>query len=752
MPSSHLAPGGNMTESTVQMKAGQPHQMVVDNRYLDQNARLAVQDIYDALIELITNSDDRYEFLRRNGDIHIEVERRRKGDSVMRVRDFADGMTLSVMEQKLGQLGKRVSGLDKGLSVRGTNSRGAKDVAVLGGATFQSIAGDGKYHKCQITPRLEFIAFSPSMDVTPEIRRELGILNGTGTVVTLVVESSYRVPRHDQLKHYLPNILALRDIFGSGNRRIILRDINQAREDILVPHAVEGNERLKVPLTIPGYPNVQAKLIVKRAKQRFELGPAKFRTGGIIIKARHAIHEATYFAPELENEPHAAWFFGRLTCEYIDDVWNEYDNRREKGLPPTAENPYPILDPLRKNGLRRDHPFTKALFGEALKHFRPLVEEERNRAEKERVHVESAQTRKRLNTLERAATEFMEKHTTEDEVSRDPNSKAPGSSLIQKGYILNPPFAQIVQGHSERFWLNIRQAAFPELSTADSVEIACFTNEINACQHSVPLEPHPSQEGIIRAVWSVTGNRPTKATGIKVRVGSIVAESHIEVLESEKEKFAHVTSLCFHRKHYTVVVGKARAVEILAPYPSVIAEPLPITVTCSVKGFRITGPQVITPQPRLGIAVCKLHIYSDQPDLCGTLSVQAAGQSATAEISSILPHGTPIKIELVDDDYNKQRSKWHAYTLRIATRHPSVRRYLGPPTKFEGQESIHFRVLLAEIVAEAVCQRVLGRMTKENPEDFRDSDWDRYFFEYSKLMTDFLPIAHETQVKDGFAP
>lgn len=734
----------------VQMKAGTPRRMEIDNRYLDQNARLAVRDIYDALIELITNSDDRYEFLKRAGEIHIEVERRRKTESsIVRVRDFADGMTLSKMEDKLGQLGKRVSGLEEGRSVRGTNSRGAKDVAVLGGAEFESIAEDGKYHKCRITSRLEFIPFTPSLEATPKIRQEMRIPKGSGTVVTLTVESSHRVPRHDQLKYNLPLLVVLRDIFGSGNRKVVLRDINQDREDILEAKTLEGTDRLKIPFTVPNYPNAEAKLVVRRAKKRFEPSPGNFRPGGILIKARHAIHEATYFAPELEHDPHAAWFFGRLTCSFIDDIWNEYDDRREKGLPPTPLNPHPIFDPLRKSGLRRDHPFTQALFAEALRHFRPLVEEERSRAEKEKVRIESTQTRKRLNTLERAATEFMERHIEEESATRDPNGENPGSKLVQKGYMLLPPFAQIVQGHSVQFWINISQLAFPELSTSDSVEVSCLTDEISTNKRYAQLEPHPSQDGVLRAVWTIMGQRPTKATGIQVRVGPIAAESHIEVLESEKNRFDHVTGICFHRKRYTAVVGKAKTVEILAPSPAVVSQPTPISVTCSVKGFRITGVQMLTPQPKLGVAICRLKLYADEPDLCGTLSVQVAGQAATAEIASILPHGTPITIEIENEEFGQQRSRWQANTLKIAAQHKSVSRYLGPPDKFAGQEEIHFRVLLAEIVAEAVCQRVLGRKTTENPEEFEGADWDRFYFEYSKLMTEFLPIAHETQVSQS---
>ena len=105
-----------------------------DRRTLVQNAKLAIRDVFDAIVELVTNADDAYQRLESHGRIEIEVERRRGSPSLLKVRDFAAGMTADVMEHNLSRLGGRVSGMESGLAVRGTNSRGAKDVAALGQA------------------------------------------------------------------------------------------------------------------------------------------------------------------------------------------------------------------------------------------------------------------------------------------------------------------------------------------------------------------------------------------------------------------------------------------------------------------------------------------------------------------------------------------------------------------------------------------------------------------------------------------
>ena len=57
----------------------------------------------------------------------------------------------------------------------------------------------------------------------------------------------------------------------------------------------------------------------------------------------------------------------------------EYPQLVPGGATSFGKNPRPIIDPARRGGLTRDHPFVQALFGEVLKRLRPLVAEERRR-------------------------------------------------------------------------------------------------------------------------------------------------------------------------------------------------------------------------------------------------------------------------------------------------------------------------------------------------------------------------------------
>jgi hypothetical protein len=714
-------------------------------RTLIQNAKLAIRDIFDVTTELVTNADDRYQLMGGEGVIQIEIERRRGQPNLYHVRDFADGMTSRVMEEKLSRMGGRVSGFQEGKAVRGTNARGAKDVASLGRVTFRSIAGDGLFHSCEISPFMEFTLYE-SKPVSKELRKEVGIPRGTGTLVTLEVDQNQPIPHHDNLRQKLERLVSLRDILSDPAREITLRDVNSRHTKTLIAPSIQGTDRVKIQIQIPGYPKAHAKLTIRRAHERFEKDVSRFRRGGILVKSRHAIHESTLFDPGLESDPHARWFYGRLVCKYIDDLSDEFDERFDQGLPPTPDNPRPIIDPSRRSGLTRDHPFVKALTAEVLKRLRPLVEEERRRAEHEQAEIENRATRQRLDRLEKAALKFMERFS--DDEARDTSSTSSTSELMRRGYQLSPPFSQILIGHSIRMSLNINQETFPELEVGATVQVDSHDDAIRASKQYAALEPHPGREGIIRATWKVTAEAPSPATGIHIRVGPIAAEAMIEVLGSEADRYRNISSLAFQRKRYQVRIGaKRKKLRLLAPL-SLASEPTNVDIQMTGAGRHLTvsGDQTLEPRHDLGVAICEIFVKADENEARGTLTATVGKAKAVAEIVSVLPAGFGIKIKLRDIDLGNQRYRWRQNVLEIAARHQSLARYLGDKAKgFPGQDDIHFRLLLAEIVSDALCAQMLSRDIQNAPEDYEDADWDLFYAEYSKLMTRFLPIAHEVQ-------
>ena len=727
------------------MAAVERRPLEVASRRVVQDAKLAIRDVYDAIVELVTNADDRYQILETEGLVEIELGRQGKGKpSILRVRDFADGMTTEQMNRKLGRIGGRVSGLEEGRAVRGTNSRGAKDIAALGKVTFESIADDGRAHTCRIFPNLEYEA-DDSRKVTTARRKRLGISEGTGTVATIEVDPIHRIPKIDTLVPKVATLVRLRDIVWQQNTKLTVKGLKNGARRTVSLHRPSGRKRISTTFDVPGYPGAKAKLLVFRARKQFRSARDRFRLGGILVKSRHAIHEATLFDRGLEWDSNAQWFHGRLTCEAIDDLWNEYDDRQARGTPHPPENPVPILDPSRKSGLTPGHPFVEALYGRALGLLRPLVEEERTRAERERARsVESRRTRKRLDALEKAANRFMEDFS-DAETSRDPGGRQTGSRFQIRGYVLSPQYAQYVRGQSFKCWLTVLAEAFPEIGEGDEVDVECLTEDLRAERGEVPLLPLDGQDGVLRATWSVKALEATPATGLAVRVGPIEAESTIAVLESEAERYRDLAGLKFERPRYRIRGGSRRQIRLLAPKGFVRSGGTNFKLTLASDDFQVSGARRLLLKPSLGIAVAGLTVRVLDDDASpATLVARLGDQEAETELRAAQEAGAGIVIKLEDVNHGALRYRWNRNVLEIGARHPSLQRYLGRKSEsYPGQDDLHFRVLLAEVVAEALCARRLEGNVKANPGDFEGMSWDDYYRHFAELMSRFLPNAHQ---------
>jgi len=157
----------------------------------------------------------------------------------------------------------------------------------------------------------------------------------------------------------------------------------------------------------------------------------------------------------------------------------------------------------------------------------------------------------------------------------------------------------------------------------------------------------------------------------------------------------------------------------------------------------------MAPDPELRVAIADFAIRLPDAELATTLHASTQGRKAVAEVRAVPEAGAALKIKIEDIDLGNQRYRMRSNVIEIAARHPSLHRYLGTAAEgFPGQNILHFRVLVAEIVADAVCADIVSRSAEANPESYANADWDRYYAEYSEYMTKFLPIAHKIVVPE----
>ncbi len=247
----------------------------------------------------------------------------------------------------------------------------------------------------------------------------------------------------------------------------------------------------------------------------------------------------------------------------------------------------------------------------------------------------------------------------------------------------------------------------------------------------------------------MTAIEATATTGVRIRLGRILAESAIEVLATRADRYAHVDSFRFERNRYSGPCGtKRKRIRLVAPL-SEFPRPTVITLLSESAKLPVPATVAMAPDSELRVAIADFAIRLPEAELATTVRATAQGKQAVAEVRAVPEAGAALKIRIEDIDLGNQRYRMRNNVVEIAGRHASLRRYLGPAADgFPGQNEEHFRVLVAEIVADAVCADIVSRSADANPESYANADWDRYYAEYSEYMTKFLPIAHRIAVPD----
>lgn len=188
---------------------GQPQRFEIEDRYFLQTAESAMRDdITRGLVELITNADDSYGELERNGlttsgKILIEIERRRKSkNTTVKISDRAEGMRLEEMVNKLRRVGGITSHFleAKGVKTRGLMGRGSKECVVFGVLTFKSIK-DSVYSEVVLKKPATFVPIA-ERNATESDRIKLNIPRRNGTVVELEIEPRFQIPSHLCFRHF----------------------------------------------------------------------------------------------------------------------------------------------------------------------------------------------------------------------------------------------------------------------------------------------------------------------------------------------------------------------------------------------------------------------------------------------------------------------------------------------------------------------------------------------------------------------
>jgi len=362
-----------------------------DRVALQQADQAIRKDVMRALVEVITNSNDSYSRLEdaglhASGKIIIDVLRKHK-NSVIRVRDFAEGMDDVRMDRVVGTYGEATSGLKEDKHVRGMWGRGLKDAIFgLGYGYVNSIKDDNLYRSSLLLrDGVPTFNLDEPIPANEELRDKHGIPEKNGTEIEIVVSrEDIKMPQFENLRNYLQRHFELRTIMGNPARLIILRNLSSLHkvkhEYVLSFKPPMGEMVLDEQFEIEGFP-ASAHLQLLRSKiqlsTRGEEGD--YADAGLLVIGRETIISLTML--KFENDPYASFFYGSINCDYLHDL---------------LKNDEPVLTATR-DGINWTHPFAKALKNEVETRIEPLVQVEREHAMQDEQMKLDKRLRKKLD-------------------------------------------------------------------------------------------------------------------------------------------------------------------------------------------------------------------------------------------------------------------------------------------------------------------------------------------------------------------
>ena len=204
-------------------REGECQPIPISPRIVRQQAQQTVRHLVDAVVELVTNSDDSYRRLEDadrspSGKIGITVKRRKRGEwEFLQVVDRAEGMDLDRL-LTIVAYGEAESGFETGRSVRGIFGRGLKEAIIaLGEGTVRSIR-NGKESEVRIWWDEKA---RKAMRKVVKDSRATGEPNGT-TVTILCRGSQVTCPTFEKFYEQVTTHFALRDINENKHRQVSL--------------------------------------------------------------------------------------------------------------------------------------------------------------------------------------------------------------------------------------------------------------------------------------------------------------------------------------------------------------------------------------------------------------------------------------------------------------------------------------------------------------------------------------------------
>lgn len=487
-----------------------------EGRLIKTLADSTVRGVMDAVVELVTNSDDSYarqeqEGINSSGRIDIHISRGVGGHCrELKIIDEAGGMDFQSLRRAIEFSGE-TSGFKEGKSVRGFFGRGLKEsIIALGIGTIftlkRGVLSRALIQYDEKNKQSRYDLSIPIQNLSQEELANYGFLSNSGTAVTIQVTNAKK-----------DHILGRNHIEGHVMKHYSLREINSSPKRTVYLHFsdVESKEKYKsnVPMAYKK-PNgnivfdedrkIQDSVVHFKIFESLEqLDTPKTSTGeaGLLIKTEGAVLDNQLFG--FETDPNGLYYFGEIVAPGIAQAIRSGDES--------------IVDTNRA-GLAWNHPYNKALEILGKEILGKLIAERKERLKLEKKVELNEPISNLLNKLCRELSNLA-KDELED--------KEPGPNEI-KTFVIKPLFANI-DPLSPRTLTAYCPKYISEDERTKVINIISSNEHIKLLNDSTTLDEYKKDPSVLKATFKLSGEDIGEVALITATLGKITANSEVRI-------------------------------------------------------------------------------------------------------------------------------------------------------------------------------------------------------------------------------
>jgi len=508
------------------MEYGNTQKLPISQNIVKQMSLSTIRSAMDAIVELVTNSNDSYMRLEPGnvsvtGNINVSIERL-KGGLVQRVivRDNAEGMDRPSLEKAI-KFAEPASGIKEGKTVRGCFGRGLKEAIIsLGRGKIDTIRNN-VYDSAEVWWDKEinegqYHILKQPIEVTSEIRNKIGVPTGNGTAVTIDVDNpEIKCPDYKTFNHQLTCHYALRDINSSSDRdvKLVFSDWKGITTTTQISYSAPVGELVDTQSVNLEPFGDQIQVKVYRSEEQLD-SPRNnpYAKAGLLIGTEGAILDLQLFKYD-DNEA-GLYFFGDVYCPGITKMLQS----DEQGLIDTN-----------RGGLEWKHLYCQNLRFVIETILAPHVMKKEDELKKKVAVQVAEKTQKALNKLCNLLNQFAK---DEIELAKEIET---GTNIFE--LMIKPEYANLELNVARPFSVYVPKDLWDLLDNGEKLYLESNSLNIHVARSEIStseLSTHPNYSEILYGHFEVLGDIDGATGKVVCKLGQHSAFTTVKVAPGQK--------------------------------------------------------------------------------------------------------------------------------------------------------------------------------------------------------------------------